>query len=85
MAIAAQKIVTTKTKDLELKYQIKFAQAISKMKHKIVCLILHAHSEIKLLIEQTLRNASKTIEAVRDGRSVPQRLKNINNDIYFSA
>ena len=69
MAMAAQKIVTTKTKDLKLKYQINFAQAISKMKHKIVCLILHAHSDIKLLIEQTIRYVSKTIEAVRDGRS----------------
>ena len=85
MAMAAQKIVTTKTKDLKLKYQINFAQAISKMKHKIVCLILHAHSDIKLLIEQTIRYVSKTIEAVRDGRSVPRRLKNIKNDIHFPA
>jgi len=85
MAIAAQKIVTTKTKDLKLKYQINFAQAISKMKHKIVCLILHAHSDIKLLIEQTIRYVSKTIEAVRDGRSAPRRLKNIKNDIHFPA
>lgn len=85
MAIAAQKIVTTKTKDLKLKYQINFAQAISKMKHKIVCLILHAHSDIKLLIEQTIRYVSKTIEAVRDGRTAPRRLKNIKNDIHFPA
>lgn len=85
MAMAAQKIITTKTKDLKLKYQINFAQAISKMKHKIVCLILHARSDIKLLIEQTIRYVSKTIEAVRDGRSAPRRLKNIKNDIHFPA
>ena len=86
MAMAAQKTITTKTKHLKLKYQINFAQAISKMKHRIVCLILHAHSDIKLLlIERTIRYVSKTIEAVREGRSVPRRLKNIKNDIHFPA
>jgi hypothetical protein len=30
-------------------------------------------------------NTSKTIEAVRDGRSAPQRLKDIKNDIHFPA
>lgn len=85
MAMAAQKIITTKTKVLKLKYQINFAQAISKMKHKMVYLIVHAHSDIKLLIERTIRYISKTIEAVRDGRSAPRRLKNIKNDIHFPA
>ncbi len=55
------------------------------MKHRIVCLILHAHSDIKLLIKQTIRYVSKTIEAVRDGRSAPRRLKNIKNNIHYSS
>jgi len=85
MALAAQKIITTKTKHLKLKYQINFAQALSKMKHRIVCLILHAHSDIKLLIERTIHYVSKTSEAVREGRSTPRQLKNIKNDIHFPA
>ena len=46
---------------------------------------MHAHSDIKLLIERTIRYVSKTIESVRDGRSTPRRLKNIKNDIHFPA
>ncbi len=85
MAMAAQKTITTKTKHRKLKYQINFAQAISKMKHRMICLILNAHSDIKLLIEKTIHYVSQTIEAVRDGRSAPRRLKNIKNDIHFPA
>jgi len=55
------------------------------MKHRIVCLILHAQSNITLLIEHTIRYVSKTIEAIREGRSAPRRLKNIKNDIHFAA
>jgi len=85
MAMTAQKTVIKKTKSLKLKYQINFAQAISKMKHRMVCLILHANSDTKLLIDQTIRYIGKTIEAIRDGRSMPRKLKNIKNDIHFSA
>jgi len=85
MAMAAQKITVRETQHLKLNYQINFAQALSKMKHTIVHLVLHAHSDIKLLIERTIRYISKTIEAVREGRSTPRQLKNIKNDIHFPA
>lgn len=85
MAMAAQKTITTNTKHHKLKYQINFAQALSKMKHRIVHLVLNAHDDIKLFIERTIRYVSKTIEAVREGRSTPRRLKNIKNDIHFPA
>jgi hypothetical protein len=85
MAMAAQKITARETRQLKLKYQINFAQALSKMKHRIVRLVLNAHDDIKLLIERTIRYVSKTIEAVREGRSTPRRLKNIKNDIHFPA
>jgi hypothetical protein len=65
MAMAAQKTITTNTKHLKLKYQINFAQALSKMKHRIVRLVLYAHDDIKLFIQQTIHYVSKTIEAVR--------------------
>lgn len=83
MAMGTQKTITRKTKGLKLKYKINFAQAISKMKHKVIYLILHAHNDIRRLIEKTIDYVSKTIEAVRDGRSAPRRLKNIKNDIHF--
>jgi len=85
MAMAAQKITVKETKHLKHNYQINFAQALSKMKHRIVHLVLHAHSDIRLLVERTIRYFSKTIEAVRVGRSTPRRLKNIKNDIHFPS
>lgn len=85
MAMAAQKTITKKTKRLKLKYQINFAQAISKMKHRIVCLILQAHDDILSFINRTITYISQTIESVRDGRTTPRRLKNIKNDIHFPA
>ena len=85
LAMAAKKTITEKTKHRKLHYQINFAQAISKMKHRIVYLVLHAHSDLLLLIERTISYISKTIESVRQGRSAPRRLKNIKNDIHFPS
>ncbi len=85
MAMEARKTIAKTTKKLKLKYQINFAQALSKMKHVIVRLILHARSNIELLIKQTISYLSKTFEAVRAGRSAPRKLKNIKNDIHFPA
>lgn len=85
MAMAAQKITKKVTKNLKLKYQINFAQALSKMKHRIIQLTLQSNNDCLLLIHRTIRYISKTIEAVRDGRSNPRRLKNIKNDIHFTA
>ena len=85
MTMAAQIIANTKIKNRKLSYQINFAQAASKMKHKMVWLILCAGADIKRLIEQTIGYISKTVEAVREGRSAPRPLKNIKNDIHCSA
>ena len=85
MAMAAEKTITAKTKHLKHQYQINFAQALSKMKHRIVRLILHAGDDIQLFIERTIDYVSKTIEAVREGRSTPRRLKNTKNGSHFSA
>jgi len=85
MAMAAQKTIEKKTQHHQLTYQINFAQAVSKMKHRIVYLIQQAHSNITLFITRTIQYISQTIEAVRDGRSVPRRLKNLKNGIHFPA
>jgi hypothetical protein len=85
MALGAQKITAKETKHLKHHYQINFAQALSKMKHRIVHLVLHAQGDITLLIERTLRYISRTVEAVRKGRSTPRKLKNIKNDIHYPA
>ena len=85
MAMAAEKTILKNTQHRKLNYQINFAQAISKMKHRIVCLILQAHGDISRLIKQTIRYLSTTTESVREGRSAPRRLKNIKNDIHFPA
>jgi len=85
MTMVAQKSISSKTKQLKLSYQINFAQALSKMKHRIVYLILHAHNNIKAFIKRTLHYLSQTYESVRAGRVSPRRIKNIKNDIHFPA
>ena len=83
--MAAEKTIVKKTKHRKLHYQINFAQALSKMKHRIVYLILQAHGDILWLIKQTISYISGTTESIRRGRSAPRRLKNIKNDIHFPA
>jgi Transposase DDE domain len=85
MAMAAQKTASKKTAHCRLRYQINFAQALSKMKHRIVRLILQSSKDIEHLIRRTVHYVSQTIEAVRAGRSAPRKLKNIKNDIHFPA
>jgi hypothetical protein len=55
------------------------------MKHQLIILILDAHKGILQLIRQIIDYISVTIEAVRDGRSMPRILKNIKNDIHFTV
>ena len=83
MANASQKTVKKETAELKLKYSINFAQALSKMKHRIVQLILNHKWGIRSLIDRTIRYISRTIESVRPGRTAPRKLKNIKNDIHF--
>ncbi len=85
MEIQAQEIVDEKTRYLKRNYQINYAQALSKMKHRIVSLIINKSGDIVTLIKHTAGYLSRTIEAVRGGRSYPRRLKNIKNDIHFPA
>lgn len=85
MIIAAQEKVDKRTKKLELNYQVNSAQALSKMKHQLVSFIVDAHKGILQIIKRTINYISVTIEAVRDGRSVPRTLKNTKNKIHFSS
>ncbi len=84
--IPAQEQLIHKYQKRQLTYQINFAQALSKMKHKMVYLISIAfnkkvfyHSIIKLI-----NYISLTSEAVRADRHFIRKLKNIKNDIHFS-
>ncbi len=83
--IQAQETVDKRTQYLRRNYQINYAQALSKMKHRIILLITAESAKISSLIKQSVMYISKTIEAVRGGRSYPRRLKNIKNDIHFPA
>lgn len=85
LEMQAQEIVDKRTQGLRRNYQINYAQALSKMNHRIITLITCQTAEISILIKQTVEYMSKTIEAVRGGRSYPRRLKNIKNDIHFPA
>ncbi len=72
LAMAAQKEICSQTKDLRLPYKINFAQALSKIKHRIGFLILQAHKNGKAFIERTIDYLSKTYESVRNGRAAPR-------------
>ena len=85
MANASQKKVKKNTAELKLKYNINFAQALSKMKHRIVQLILNHKLDVGSLIDRTIEYISRTIESVRPGSTAPRKLKNIKNDIHFPA
>ncbi len=85
MALAAQKEVDKKTLKLQLTYQVNFAQALSKMKNQLVLFILNVSEGILLGIHRTIHYIAETVEAVREGRSAPRKLKNIKNDIHFPA
>ena len=85
MEVQAQEIVDKRTRYLKRNYQINYAQALSKMKHRIVTILTSSSAQVSSLIKQTVEYISRTIEAVREGRSYPRRLKNIKNDIHFPA
>ena len=85
MTISAQERVDKRTQNLKLDYQVNSAQALSKMKHQLVTFILGAHKDILQAIRRMVDYISVTIEAVREGRSMPRNLKNIKNDIHFTA
>ena len=85
MVMGSQKIVSKKTKNGKLKYHVNFAQALSKMKHHVVYLIRYAHKSIVGTIKKIVFYISQTIEAVRDGRTAPRKVKHTNNNLYFSA
>ena len=85
MVMCSQKIVSKKTKHDKLKYHVNFAQALSKMKHHLVYLIRHAHKNIAYQIKKIVFYISQTIEAVREGRSAPRKVKHTNNNLHFTA
>jgi len=85
LAIQAQEIVDKRTSDLKRKYQINYAQALSKMKHRIITLMICPAAQLSTLIKQTIEYMCKTTEAIREGRHYPRKLKNIKNDIHFTA
>jgi hypothetical protein len=85
IAIHTNENIQKTTKRRKLKYQINFAQALSKMKHKIILIILSSREDITIMLKQISDYLSQTIEAVRPGRTAPRRLKNIKNDIHYPA
>jgi len=85
MVMSSQKIVTKKTQHRKLKYQVNFAQALSKMKHHLIHFIRQAHNNIACHIQKIVFYISLTIEAVRHGRSTPRKVKHTNNNLHFSA
>ena len=85
MEIQAQEIVDKRTRYLKRNYQINYAQALSKMKDRIVLLITSQTGKVEALIKQSILYISKTIEAVKPEKSYPRMLKNIKNNNPLSS
>ena len=85
LEIKAQEMVDESTRHLKRNYQINHAQALSKMKHRMVSILISNSADIRAMIKRTVIYMSKTTEAIREGRSYPRKLKNIKNDIHFPA
>jgi hypothetical protein len=85
MVMAAQQKVDESTQHLRLNYQVNFAQALSKAKYQVINFIRHSTDGFLCDINRLIRYIAITIEAVREGRSAPRLLKNIKNDIHFTA
>ena len=85
LTIEAQEMVSQKTINRGLIYQINYAQALSRMKHRIVTLLSAKGTALRALLKETILYMALTIEAVREGRSNPRNLKNIKNDIHYAA
>lgn len=85
MTIPAQKRVSKKTQGRRGKYQINYAQAFSKMKHRIVRLIKQGSKDIKRLICLVVNEISQGIEMIKKGRSYPRNMKHIKNDLHYSS
>ena len=83
--MVTQKTVVKRTKGRKLEYQVNFAQALSKMKHHLIYMIRHAHEGITAIIKRTIYYIGLTVEAIREGRTAPRKLKNIKNDIHFPS
>jgi len=67
ISIAAQKKSDNKTQQRDFRYQINFAQALSKMKHTIIKLVTQSGADFTALIRKSINYISKTIEPVREG------------------
>ena len=69
----SQAIADERTAARRHRYQINFAQALSKMKDMIISLI--HRTEIKDRLIQLLHYLAKTVEVVRDDRSNPREVR----------
>jgi hypothetical protein len=79
MIYESQRYVDEKNAHRRYRYKINFAQALSKMKDAVVLLILKV--DFKERLTKLLVYLSKTVEAVRVGRSFKRVVSNKNNNI----
>jgi hypothetical protein len=63
------------SKRRNFRYQINFAQALSKMKHTIVLLFTRPVEQVKLIITKLQKIFSQTVEQVRPERSFKRKHK----------
>lgn len=85
MAIPPQIDVDEQHRQRNYRYQVNFAQALSKMKHTLVTLITGDGLLLLALIERTIHYIAQTIEPVKDGRSFPRRQTKMKNKIHYMA
>ena len=78
-------IVEKNTQKLKNMYQVNYAQALSKMKHEIVKLLIVPKIDLKNLLGKIIIYMSKTLEIVRKGRSFNRKQNWKKNNIVYPS
>ena len=82
MLCVGQQHVDEQTKLRKHRYKINFAQALSKMKNKIVTFLLNVtHSDYWHRLRKQMLYLTDTVDALRRNRSYPRKLSNLHHNI----
>lgn len=80
--LPAQRMADAKTAGLKHRYQINTAQALSRMKHELVRLLLVAHEQLTVRLRRLVERVSQLIEPIRAGRKAKRQMSGVNRRIH---
>jgi len=85
IANAAQVQVDKETAHRKHNYQVNFAQAVSKMKNKVVELVIISSHYLQETLKVLVEYMACTIEPIRKGRSYKRKKSKMKNKLHYSS